>query len=151
MGASLDFSRPLIWLDNYASAKRLAATLAGDAVAGPGFEYKVNGELAPAPLLDAFVSAAGFIENLGLDVSAAVSAMSFPPGDNDAVFFEALALFWRQGVAATSMCSGRVQPSLPGNCTASRGLSHLPHARAMDSGLAWWPIAAPASTSGSCP
>ena len=87
--------KPLIWLDNYASAKRLAATLAGDAVAGPGFEYKVNGELAPAPLLDAFVSAAGFIENLGLDVSAAVSAMSFPPGDNDAVFFEALALFWK--------------------------------------------------------
>lgn len=87
--------KPLIWLDNYASAKRLAATLAGDAVAGPGFEYKVSGELAPAPLLDAFVSAAGFIENLGLDVSAAVTAMSFPPGDSDAVFFEALALFWK--------------------------------------------------------
>ncbi|WP_411563066.1 UvrD-helicase domain-containing protein [Pseudomonas shirazensis] len=87
--------KPLIWLDNYASAKRLAATLAGDAVAGPGFEYKVSGELAPAPLLDAFVSAAGFIENLGLDVSAAVTAMSFPPGDSDSVFFEALALFWK--------------------------------------------------------
>ncbi len=87
--------KPLIWLDNYASAKRLAATLAGDAVAGPGFEYKVNGELAPAPLLDAFVGAAGFIENLGLDVGAAVTAMSFPAGDSDAAFFEALALFWK--------------------------------------------------------
>jgi superfamily I DNA/RNA helicase len=87
--------KPLIWLDNYASAKRLSAALAGDAVAGPGFEYKVKGELAPAPLLDAFVSAAGFIENLGLDVSKAVAAMSFPPGDSDAAFFEALALFWK--------------------------------------------------------
>ncbi|CRI57016.1 UvrD-helicase domain-containing protein [Pseudomonas sp. CCOS 191] len=87
--------KQLIWLDNYASAKRLATSLAGDAVAGPGFEYKVKGELAPAPLLDAFVSAASFIENLGLDVNNAVAAMSFPSGDSDAAFFEALALFWK--------------------------------------------------------
>lgn len=87
--------KPLIWLDNYATAKRLAASLAGDAVAGPGFEYKVKGELAPAPLLDAFVAAASFIENLGLEVGGAVSAMSFPPGDSDGQFFEALALYWR--------------------------------------------------------
>ncbi|MFK3776107.1 UvrD-helicase domain-containing protein [Pseudomonas sp. NPDC089406] len=87
--------KPLIWLDNYSSAKRLAAALAGDAVAGPGFEYKVKGELAPAPLLDAFVTAASFIENLGLEVGSAVAAMSFPPGDSDGPFFEALALFWK--------------------------------------------------------
>ncbi|WP_338746920.1 UvrD-helicase domain-containing protein [Pseudomonas putida] len=87
--------RPLIWLDNYAMARRLAASLAGDAVAGPGFEYKVKGELAPAPLLDAFVGAANFIENLGLDVNNAVAAMSFPSGDSDALFFEALALYWK--------------------------------------------------------
>ncbi|MDH0647890.1 UvrD-helicase domain-containing protein [Pseudomonas sp. GD03858] len=87
--------KPLIWLDSYSSAKRLAAALAGDAVAGPGFEFKVKGELAPAPLLDAFVSAASFIENLGLDVNAAVAAMSFAAGDSDGPFFEALALFWK--------------------------------------------------------
>lgn len=87
--------KPLIWLDNYSSAKRLAASLAGDAVAGPGFEYKVKGELAPAPLLDAFVAAASFIENLGLEVNTAVAGMSFPPDDSDAAFFEALALFWK--------------------------------------------------------
>lgn len=87
--------KPLIWLDNYTSAKRLAASLAGDAVAGPGFEYKVKGELAPAPLLDAFVAAASFIENLGLGVSTAVAGMSFPPDDSDALFFEALALYWK--------------------------------------------------------
>ncbi|MFJ9991854.1 UvrD-helicase domain-containing protein [Pseudomonas putida] len=87
--------KPLIWLDNYACAKRLAASLAGDAVAGPGFEFKVKGELAPAPLLDAFVGAASFIENLGLEVGSAVARMSFAPGDSDAPFFEALALYWK--------------------------------------------------------
>ncbi|MGO0693371.1 UvrD-helicase domain-containing protein [Pseudomonas guariconensis] len=87
--------KPLIWLDNYTSAKRLAASLAGDAVAGPGFEYKVKGELAPAPLLDAFVAAASFIENLGLEVNTAVAGMSFSADDSDAAFFEALALFWK--------------------------------------------------------
>jgi hypothetical protein len=87
--------KPIIWLENYASARRLIQGLAGDAVAGPGFEYKVAGELAPAPLLDAFVSCAGFIENLGLDVSVAVAAMSFPGDDPDRLFFEALSLYWR--------------------------------------------------------
>jgi superfamily I DNA/RNA helicase len=87
--------KPIIWLENYASARRLVQSLAGDAVAGPGFSYKVNGELAPAPLLDAFVGTAGFIENLGLDVSAAVTAMSFASDDPDRLFFEALSRYWR--------------------------------------------------------
>nr|WP_319528266.1 UvrD-helicase domain-containing protein [Pseudomonas laurentiana] len=87
--------KPLIWLENYSAAKRLTASLATDAVAGPGFDYKVKGELSSVPLLDAFVSAAGFIENLGLDVCAAVGRMSFPAGDSDALFFEALSLYWR--------------------------------------------------------
>jgi len=87
--------QPLIWLDNYAMARRLAASLAGDAVTGPGFEYKVKGELSAAPLLDAFVSAAGFIENLGLEVNTAIADMRFVPGDSDALFFEALALYWK--------------------------------------------------------
>ncbi len=56
--------KPLIWLDSYESSKRLLSSLAGDASAGPGFDYKVKGELASAPLLDCFVMAAGFIENL---------------------------------------------------------------------------------------
>lgn len=87
--------KPIIWLENYASARRLLQSLAGDAVAGPGFEYKVNGDLAPAPLLDAFVATAGFIENLGLDVGAAVAAMSFPGEDPDRLFFAALSRYWR--------------------------------------------------------
>jgi len=87
--------KPLIWLDSYDSSRRVLATLAGDASAGPGFDYKVKGELASAPLLDCFVGAAGFIENLGLDVPDAVSRMSFAKDDPDRFFFEALSLFWR--------------------------------------------------------
>ncbi|WP_455805528.1 UvrD-helicase domain-containing protein [Pseudomonas fluorescens] len=87
--------KPLIWLDTYDASKRVLATLAGDASAGPGFDYKVKGELASAPLLDCFVAAAGFIENLGLDVPDAVGRMSFAKDDPDRFFFEALSLFWR--------------------------------------------------------
>lgn len=87
--------KPLIWLDSYESSKRVLATLAGDASSGPGFDYKVKGELASAPLLDCFVAAAGFIENLGLDVPDAVGRMSFAKDDPDRFFFEALSLFWR--------------------------------------------------------
>ncbi|MCF4996783.1 AAA family ATPase [Pseudomonas syringae] len=87
--------KPLIWLDSYESSRRVLATLAGDASAGPGFDYKVKGELASAPLLDCFVTAAGFIENLGLDVPDAVGRMSFAKDDPDRLFFEALSLFWR--------------------------------------------------------
>ena len=87
--------KPLIWLDSYESSRRVLASLAGDASAGPGFDYKVKGELASAPLLDCFVAAAGFIENLGLDVPNAVSQMSFAKDDPDRFFFEALSLYWR--------------------------------------------------------
>ncbi|WP_130927805.1 UvrD-helicase domain-containing protein [Pseudomonas sp. Sample_14] len=87
--------KPLIWLDSYESSRRVLATLAGDASAGPGFDYKVKGELVSAPLLDCFIAAAGFIENLGLDVPDAVSRMSFAKDDPDRFFFEALSLFWR--------------------------------------------------------
>ncbi|VVO02582.1 UvrD-helicase domain-containing protein [Pseudomonas fluorescens] len=87
--------KPLIWLDSYESAKRVVASLAGDASAGPGFDYKVKGELSSAPLLDCFVAAASFIENLGLDVPAAVGQMSFAKDDPDRYFFEALSLYWR--------------------------------------------------------
>ena len=86
--------KPLIWLDNYAAGARLPGAVAADAVAGPGFDYKVQGELASAPLLDAFVAAAGFIENLGLEVSQAVEQMNLADGQADRHFFEALALFW---------------------------------------------------------
>src|SRR5471032_978795 len=62
--------KPLIWLDGYESSRRVLASIAGDASAGPGFDYKVKGELPGGPLLDCFVAP-------------------------DRFFFEALSLFWR--------------------------------------------------------
>ncbi|WP_166597802.1 UvrD-helicase domain-containing protein [Pseudomonas sp. SLFW] len=85
--------KPVIWLENYDASRGMMQSLSGAAVAGPGFEYKVKGELSAAPLLDCFVAAAGFIENLGLDVPDAVSQMSFSSEDPDRFFFEALSLF----------------------------------------------------------
>jgi len=87
--------KPVIWLENYEAASKVLQSLAGSAVAGPGFDYKVKGELSATPLLDAFVTAASFIENLGLDVPAAVADMSFAENDPDRFFFEALSLFWK--------------------------------------------------------
>jgi len=87
--------KPLIWLESYEASKRVLASLAGDASAGPGFDYKVKGELGSAPLLDCFVAAAGFIENLGLDVPDAVGRMCFSQDDPDRYFFEALSRYWR--------------------------------------------------------
>ncbi|WHS63098.1 UvrD-helicase domain-containing protein [Pseudomonas sp. G2-4] len=87
--------KPLIWLETYEASRRVLASLAGDASAGPGFDYKVKGELGSAPLLDCFVVAAGFIENLGLDVPDAVGRMCFSQDDPDRYFFEALSRYWR--------------------------------------------------------
>ncbi|WPP02083.1 UvrD-helicase domain-containing protein [Pseudomonas sp. HR96] len=86
--------KPLIWLDTYQQGQRLWGALAGSSVAGPGFDYQVKGDTAAAPLLDAFAATAGFIENLGLDVSAAIGAMDHALLGDDSGFLQALALFW---------------------------------------------------------
>ncbi|RMQ45260.1 UvrD/REP helicase protein [Pseudomonas cichorii] len=87
--------KPLIWFENYEAAGTVLKSLAGSAVAGPGFDYRIKGELGSAPLLDCFVTAASFIENLGLDVPGAVAEMSFASDDPDRFFFEGLSLFWK--------------------------------------------------------
>jgi len=85
--------KPLIWLDNYASSSQLKVGR-GAALTGPGFEYKPQGERSAAPLLDSFVAAAGFIENLGLEVSAALSEITLGDSDPDRDFFVTLGTFW---------------------------------------------------------
>lgn len=85
---------PVIWLREPDATGGLLEWLADSASIAPGFKYQVSGELAPASLLECFVAAATFIENLGLDVPATVAGMSFPVHDPDRVFFRALAIFW---------------------------------------------------------
>ena len=86
--------KPLIWLDNPVEAKKILNSLGSKALSGPGFEYQLPGELAAAPLLDCFVAAATFIENLGLQVPQAIEAMTWEADDPQADFFEALRAFW---------------------------------------------------------
>jgi hypothetical protein len=87
-------SKPLIWIDNYKDGERLWGILASQSMAGPGFEYKAQGDLVAMPLLDAFVGAASFIENLGLDVAEAVRGMEQGEVLEDRVFLQALGVFW---------------------------------------------------------
>lgn len=87
-------SKPLFWMDNYKDSERLWGILAGQSTAGPGFDYKAQGDLAGMPLLDAFVAAASFIENLGLDVAQALRVMDPAAVQEDLAFFQALAVFW---------------------------------------------------------
>lgn len=87
-------SRPVIWLDSYASAERMLASLSDSALGGPGIEYRPPGEPHGMPLLDAFVATAGFIENLGLDVAEALSQPQVDEDDVERAFQRALAIFW---------------------------------------------------------
>jgi len=98
--------KPLIWLDNVSEAKQLLSAVGTRAVTGPGFDYQPNGELAPAPLLDCFVAAASFIENLGLQVPDAITAMELTEQDDDHAFFAALKLYW----PALEMTLGQQSP-----------------------------------------
>ena len=86
--------KPLIWLDNPSDAKKVLSALNSKALSGPGFEYQLPGELAPAPLLDCFVAAATFIENLGLQVPDAIDRMTWDAEDPEAGFFAALRTYW---------------------------------------------------------
>lgn len=84
----------LIFLDNYAEAANTLDVLRGYVTRCPTLDYQVEGELGETPIMQAFHSAASFLENLGLDVSEAVDQMRFPVGSSDALFFKALAIYW---------------------------------------------------------
>jgi hypothetical protein len=84
----------LVFLDNYAEASATVDVLRGYVTRCPKLHYQIQGELGEAPIMQAFHSAASFLENLGLDVTDAIGRMSFPPGNSDAIFFHALGIFW---------------------------------------------------------
>lgn len=85
---------PVVWLSEPNAADEFLQWLANGASAAPGFNYQITGDLGTTNILECFVGAATFIENLGLDVPATVAAMKLLPGDADREFFEALGLFW---------------------------------------------------------
>ncbi|WCD78561.1 UvrD-helicase domain-containing protein [Pseudomonas sp. TUM22785] len=89
-------TRPVLLLNSYHEASKSIEELKGSMTSCPVFDYKVKGELSASHILEAFYSAASFIENLGLDVEHAVKNMQLPQRDLDKIFFEALGIFWRR-------------------------------------------------------
>ncbi|MCH5551147.1 UvrD-helicase domain-containing protein [Pseudomonas syringae pv. syringae] len=87
-------SKPVIFLNSYTDAGASVDAMINLANACPKFRYKVTGEISARYILEAFYSAASFIENLGLDVIHAIKQMDLPDNDPDVDFFEALAIFW---------------------------------------------------------
>ncbi len=88
-------TRPVLLLNSYHEANKSIEELKSSVTTCPVFEYKVKGELGASHILEAFYSAASFIENLGLDVEHAVANMQLAESDPDRDFFEALGIFWR--------------------------------------------------------
>jgi superfamily I DNA/RNA helicase len=82
------FDKPLIWIESF---PKKSEAIRSRTVYGPGFDYALAGENGAQPVLDAFVAMASFIENLGLEVPNAVSALE---GEEDQLFLQALARFW---------------------------------------------------------
>lgn len=90
----------VIWVKSASDLQVFVKWLADRATIAPTFNYQVDGDLKSSPLLDCFVGAAAFIENLGLNVTEAVSSMVFKDeNDPDSAFFEALASYWPKFMA----------------------------------------------------
>ena len=88
-------SRPVIFLRSYADADKSIEVIKNLANACPKFSYKVEGDIAPLYITEAFYNAASYMENLGLDVFEAIQAMRLRNDDPDRDFFHALAMYWR--------------------------------------------------------
>jgi superfamily I DNA/RNA helicase len=86
--------KKIIWVDTAADVAILVKWLSDRAAFSPTFDYQISGDLSGSPLLDCFVGAAAFIENLGLNVTVAIANMKFAEKDPDRLFFEALGIFW---------------------------------------------------------
>ncbi|MGX9713260.1 MULTISPECIES: UvrD-helicase domain-containing protein [Janthinobacterium] len=86
--------KKIIWVDTAADLVTLVKWLSDRAAFSPTFDYQVSGDLSSSPLLDCFVAAAAFIENLGLNVTVAIAKMKFAKNDSERLFFEALGIFW---------------------------------------------------------
>jgi len=87
-------SKRVIFLDRYTDAAASIDAIMNLANACPKFRYKITGEISSQYILEAFYSAASFIENLGLDVIPAIKAMRLPEDDPDRNFFSALSRYW---------------------------------------------------------
>ncbi|MFS2067481.1 UvrD-helicase domain-containing protein [Pseudomonas sp. CT11-2] len=87
-------SRPVIFLRSYMDADKSIEVIKNLANTCPKFNYKIEGDIVPQYITEAFYSAASYMENLGLDVFEAIRAMRLRKDDPDRDFFHALAIYW---------------------------------------------------------
>lgn len=85
----------VVHLDSYRQAKELSAALKGIDRGVPGFCYRLKGSEEAVSILQAFNSTATLIDALGLEIGTIAGRMNFLAGDLDAVFFEALGVYWQ--------------------------------------------------------
>lgn len=87
-------SRPVIYLKSYVESASPIEAIRSLVNTCPKFAYKLEGDIAPQYITEAFYGAASYIENLGLDVFEAIRAMRLRKNDTDRDFFHALAIYW---------------------------------------------------------
>ncbi|QFG30081.1 DNA helicase UvrD [Pseudomonas umsongensis] len=87
-------SRPVIYLRSYLESAEPIEAIKSLVNTCPKFTYKLDGDIAPQYITEAFYGAASYMENLGLDVFEAIRAMRLRKDDPDRDFFHALAIYW---------------------------------------------------------
>ncbi|WP_082888397.1 UvrD-helicase domain-containing protein [Pseudomonas sp. p21] len=89
-------SRPVIYLKSYVESASPIEAIRSLVNTCPKFAYKLEGDIAPQYITEAFYGAASYMENLGLDVFEAIRAMRLLKDDVDRDFFHALAIYWSE-------------------------------------------------------
>lgn len=89
------FPECVIHLDSYEEATDLAAALKALGTTAPSFRYAPKGDDGQQPILDSFNITASLLDALGLEVASVAGRMNFLPDDTDALYFEALGIYWQ--------------------------------------------------------
>lgn len=97
------------------------------AQAAPSFSYALQGQTGPVPVLDSFNSTSALLDSLGIEVGSVPGRMNFLPADSDALYFEALAIYWEALERHLSKLEGPVIPF--GRLFAALGGGKLPAVR----------------------
>ncbi|KPC02136.1 UvrD-helicase domain-containing protein (plasmid) [Pseudomonas amygdali pv. lachrymans] len=121
------FPEGVVHLDSYQDAAELSERLKHLAQAAPSFSYALKGEETPAPVLDSFNATSALLDSLGIEVGSVPGRMNFLPADSDALYFEALAIYWE---ALERHLLNLSRPVIPfGRLFASLGGGKIPAVR----------------------
>lgn len=121
------FPEGVVHLDSYQDAAELSERLKYLAQAAPSFSYALQGQTGPVPVLDSFHSTSALLDSLGIEVGSVPGRMNFLPADSDALYFEALAIYWEALERHLSKLEGPVIPF--GRLFAALGGGKLPAVR----------------------